>query len=225
MPLNPVDGVEPPHVPAKGRDFLTAEESERLVAALIDTEYELPILVGLYCGLRPTEYLAMRWRALDLDGVLRVTQNVHPIRLDEATEHMGQQVYGIRFGPAKTHRSKHPVSMPALVVELLRAHRSQQASPRLQAGAVWTDLDLVFTDARGYPCGGRSTRRWTRPACGRWSSTRCGTRWPHWSCTRRRTSSWWPRGSATRTRCWYCGRTATCCRAWTGRRRLGLATW
>lgn len=60
--LNPVDGVEPPHVPMKERDFLTAEESERLVAALIDTEYELPILVGLYRGLRPTEYLAMRWR-------------------------------------------------------------------------------------------------------------------------------------------------------------------
>src|SRR5262249_61401355 len=56
VPLNPVDGVESPHVPARERDFLTAEESEKLVSALIDTEYELPILVGLYCGLRPTEY-------------------------------------------------------------------------------------------------------------------------------------------------------------------------
>ena len=41
--------------------------------------------------------------------------------------------------------------MPAVVVELLRAHRKQQAAVRLQAGAVWTNLDLVFTDARGYP--------------------------------------------------------------------------
>lgn len=83
MPVNPVDGVEPPHVPAKQRDFLTAEESERPVAALVGQDYELPILVSLYCGLRPTEYLAIRWRDVDLDaGVLRVTQKVHRIRQD-----------------------------------------------------------------------------------------------------------------------------------------------
>jgi integrase len=152
VPVNPVDGVEPPHVPAKERDFLTADESEQLVAALIGQEYELPILVGLYCGLRPTEYLALHWRDVDLKaGVLRVTQNVHRIRQDEVTDHMGQQVSGFRFGPAKTHRSKRPVSMPAVVVELLRVHRAQQVEAREQAGAVWADLDLVFTDARGYP--------------------------------------------------------------------------
>lgn len=71
----------------------------------------------------------------------------------------GQKVYGFRFGPAKTHRSKRPVSMPAVVVELLRAHRAQQAAARLQAGAVWTDLDLVFTDARGYPHNHDRVRR------------------------------------------------------------------
>ena len=160
VPVNPVDGVEPPHVPAKERDFLTADESEQLVAALIGQEYELPILVGLYCGLRPTEYLALRWRDVDLDaGVLRVTQNVHRIRQDEVTDHMGQQVAGFRFGPAKTHRSKRPVSMPAVVVELLRAHREQQVAAREQAGAVWADLGLVFTDPRGYPHNHDRVRR------------------------------------------------------------------
>jgi integrase len=158
VPVNPVDGVEPPHVSAKERDFLTADESEQLVAELIGQEYELPILVGLYCGLRPTEYLALRWRDVDLDaGGLRVTQNVHRIRQDEATEHAGQQVWGFRFGPAKTHRSKRPVSMPAIVVELLRAHRTLQAAARAQAGAVW--VDLVFTDPRGYPHNHDRVRR------------------------------------------------------------------
>jgi hypothetical protein len=62
---------------------------------------------------------------------------------------MGQQVYGFCFDPTKTHRPKRPVSMPAVVNERLGGHRSQQAAARLQAGTVWTDLDLVFTDARG----------------------------------------------------------------------------
>jgi hypothetical protein len=41
----------------------------------------------------------------------------------------------------------------------LRAHRKQQAAARLQAGAVWTDLDLVFTEARGYPHNHDRVRR------------------------------------------------------------------
>jgi integrase len=107
LSVNPVAGVEAPHVPEKEQEFLTADESERLVAALVDQDYELPILVGLYCGLRPTEYLALRWQSVDLEaGELRVTQNVHRTRVDQVSEHMGQQIVGFRFGPAKTHRSK-----------------------------------------------------------------------------------------------------------------------
>jgi hypothetical protein len=44
---------------------------------------------------------------------------------DETTDHMGQRVWGFRLGSAKTHSSKPRVSMPTLVVELLRAHRKQ----------------------------------------------------------------------------------------------------
>ncbi len=152
IPVNPVDGVDAPHVPDKEKDFLTIEQSEALVAALMDTEHELPILTGLYCGLRPTEYLALRWRDLDLDaGELRVMQNMHRVAADRETTHMGQTVRGFRFAQTKTHRSKRPVSIPPLLVEVLRAWRPVQAAQRLQLGAVWTDLDLVFTDARGYP--------------------------------------------------------------------------
>lgn len=150
---NPVDGVEPPHVPDKEAEFLTVDESNGLVEVLEGTEHELPILVGLYCGLRPAEYLGLRWRDVDLErGELRVTQTVHRVRLDYVTKHMGQEVHGFRFGPAKTHRSRRPVSIPAPVVTLLlREWRAAQAKQRQDAGDGWTELDLVFTDARGYP--------------------------------------------------------------------------
>jgi len=36
-------------VRAEEQEFLTGEESERLVAALVGQEYELPMLIGLYC--------------------------------------------------------------------------------------------------------------------------------------------------------------------------------
>ena len=69
--------------------------------------------MGLYCALRPAEYLALRWRDVGLKvGELRVTQNVHRVRQDLVTEHMACKMAGLRFGPAKTHRSMRPVSIP-----------------------------------------------------------------------------------------------------------------
>jgi integrase len=160
LPANPVDGVTAPGVPRKEQAVLTAEESEKVVEALMGQEFELPILVGLYCALRPTEYLALRWRDVDLDaGELRVTQNVHRVRQDESSEHMGQQVWGFWFGPAKTYRSARPVSIPDPLVAALRDWRPVQAAARLKAGRAWTDLDLVFTDARGYPLNHDRVRR------------------------------------------------------------------
>ncbi len=135
LPLNPMEGVEPPSVPRKEQGFLTAAEAERLVAALAGDEYELPILVGLYCGLRPAEYLALRWRDLDLErGELRVMQSVQRVRRDQVSEHLGRRVEGFRFGPTKTHRSRRPVAMPPVLVELLQDWRLRQA---LERAGVW----------------------------------------------------------------------------------------
>ncbi|HZV48842.1 MAG TPA: hypothetical protein VFD49_03645, partial [Candidatus Dormibacteraeota bacterium] len=103
----------------------------------------------LYCGLRPAEYPALRWRDVDLE--LRVVQSVQRVRQNQVSEHLGRRVESFRFGPTKTHRSRRPVAMPPVLVELLRDWRLRQAAERERAGAAWTDLDLVFTDARGYP--------------------------------------------------------------------------
>jgi integrase len=142
--------------------------------------------------MRPAECLGLRRRDVDLDaGEIRVTQNVHRIRQDQVTKHMGVEVWGFRFGPAKTRRSKRPLSAPPDVVELLREWKPEQAATRLSA-ATWADPDLVFADARGYPHNHDRVRRAFYKAlkqrgCGRWSCTRCGTRWRRSRCTRRRT--------------------------------------
>jgi integrase len=158
--VNPVDGVDAPHVPEQEMAFLTPEESARLVEVLGGHEYELPILVGLYCGLRPTEYLALRWRDLDLGRAeLRVMQNVHEVRKDRVTEHMGERVRGFRFAQTKTHRSKRPVSVPREVVECLGAWQASQAGKRAAFAEAWVNLDLVFTDDVGLPLSEERVRK------------------------------------------------------------------
>ena len=52
--IKPVDGVELPHIPEREAAVLEPRHATRLIEALRGTEYELPILVGLFCGTSPT---------------------------------------------------------------------------------------------------------------------------------------------------------------------------
>lgn len=62
-----MDSVETLYVPPNEADFLLPDEAVWLLDAIRESEYELPILVGLY-GLRPSEYLALPWRHLSIES-------------------------------------------------------------------------------------------------------------------------------------------------------------
>ncbi len=160
LAVNPVDGVEPPHVPRKEADFLLPDEAARLLDAINGSEFELPLLVALYGGLRPSECLALPWSHFDPESrVLRVLQAVHRVRNDRVTEWQWVLVAGFRFAPTKTHRSMRPVAIPEELAAMLTAWRSLQAALRLQAGPTWHDLNVIFTDAVGRPLDGQRVRR------------------------------------------------------------------
>src|SRR5207302_2134036 len=58
---------------------------------------------------------------------------------------------GVVARQPKTHRSRRSVSLPAVLVGVLREHRRVQLEARLLAGDAWQSSDLVFTDALGHP--------------------------------------------------------------------------
>jgi integrase len=155
-----LDGVETPYLPRNEADFLLPDEAVRLLDAIRESEYELPILVGLYGGLRPSEYLALPWRHLSIESrEVRVVQAVHRVRNDRVTRWENVEIAGYRFAPTKTHRSMRPVGLPAELVEMLLVWKPLQAATRLKAGPAWHDLGLIFTDAIGQPLDGQRVRR------------------------------------------------------------------
>lgn len=125
-----------------------------------DGQHELPILVGLYAGLRPSEYLALPWAHFDQEArELRIVQAVHRVRNDRVTEWHGVKISGFRFAPTKTHRSMRPAAIPVELVEMLLAWKSIQAGLQLRMGPAWHDLGLIFTDPIGRPLDGQRVRR------------------------------------------------------------------
>jgi integrase len=165
LAINPMDGVETPYVPRNEADFLLPDEAVRLLDAIRESEYELPILVGLYGGLRPSEYLALPWRHLSIDSrEVRVVQAVHRVRNDRVTRWENVEIAGYRFAPTKTHRSMRPVGLPAELVEMLLVWKPLQAATRLKAGPAWHDLGLIFSDTIGQPLDGQRVRRFFEKA-------------------------------------------------------------
>jgi integrase len=98
----------------------------------------VPAMVALFTSMRRGEVLALRWGCVDLD---RKT-----IRVEQALEHT--KAHGIRFKPPKSKAGRRDVTLPDILVDLLRDYRKTQLELRLKLGAgKLQNDDLLFTDA------------------------------------------------------------------------------
>lgn len=137
---NPCDEVKPPKPPCREIRILTKPEIARLLHALAGKPLYVPVLVGVTTGLRRGELFGLRWSDLDLDrGRLTVNQSLEWIGNPKAPH----------FKSPKTKTSRRTITLPALTVEALRAHKAEQAVERLRLGL--GKPDLVFTRVDGAP--------------------------------------------------------------------------
>jgi integrase len=135
---NPMDAVRPPQWERKDQAWLDLEQAQVLVQHLESTPAGTAVLVKLSTGLRIGELLGLRWRDIDLEG--------GALALQQQLQWLTGRAYVIRN--VKTHRSRRPVSIDVETVDILRAHRLQQAEMRQQS-PVWQISDLVFTNEVG----------------------------------------------------------------------------
>ena len=121
---NPAEQVKPPRPPRREIAILSKAEVATLLKAA--GPLYLPVLVGVTTGMRRGEILGLRWSDIDLKAA-RLTVN-------QSLERLGGKT---AFKPPKTAGSRRTITLPALTVEALSAHRAEQA--RIGAG------ELVFS--------------------------------------------------------------------------------
>jgi integrase len=106
------------------------------------TRYFAATILGLFCGLRLGETLALRWDCIDLD---RKT-----LKIKEALEFT--KAHGIRFKGPKSDAGERTMTLPDIVVTTLRQHRQSQMELRLKLGAGRLEAQhLLFSNIDGSP--------------------------------------------------------------------------
>jgi len=131
---------QPPTVPEQ--EMVIVRDVAALLEKLQGCALHVPALLGLLCGMRLGEVLALRWSRIDLESKV--------IQVREAMEQT--KAHGIRFKAAKTRAGRRDISMPDSAVEAVRVYRRRQLELRMQLGVGRLPDDaLLFTDLDGKP--------------------------------------------------------------------------
>jgi integrase len=141
---NPADAVKPPKVERKQMSVLDTDATAELITAAQGSSLAVPILLGVLCGLRRGEIVALRWRNVDLDrGQISVVASTE------------QTDAGCREKEPKSGRGR-TVALAPLMVGELRGHCLRQAEALLALGVRLTDDHHVVARADGQALQPRS---------------------------------------------------------------------
>jgi integrase len=141
---NPSDAVKPPKVERQQMRVLDADGAIDLIEAARGAAMFVPIVLGVRCGMRRGEVVALRWRNVDLErGQIFVVASTEQTR------------QGVREKETKSGRGR-TIVLSATEIEELRSHRLQQVQGLLALGVRLTDDHHVVTREDGEPLQPRS---------------------------------------------------------------------
>ncbi|HEX8177253.1 MAG TPA: site-specific integrase [Pyrinomonadaceae bacterium] len=122
------------------------KEAERFLNVAKANEHGVIFAFALATGMRPEEYLGLKWSDVDLQQGTAVVRRVL----------IRRKGGGWYFGEPKTSRSRRTVPLPATLVKVLATHRRKQMAARLKAGTAYQNNDLVFATSHGTPHNSRN---------------------------------------------------------------------
>lgn len=144
---------------SKPVDGYTEEEYQRVFAEMVDDRLSVLWFTMLAFGPRRGEALGMRWSLTDLKaGTTKLRKQIRRVRDAQANPDTGKRKGRLVEKDLKTDGSRATLSLPAALVEMLRAHRKTQVAARL-AAKVWADPDLIFTTSVGTAFEPRNVNR------------------------------------------------------------------
>jgi integrase len=157
-----------PRIERKSVTTIDAPTTATVLDAARERRLFIPLVLGVFCGMRRGEITALRWKAVDLDaGQLAIVAST------EQTDAGAIREKEAKSGKART------VALPSLAVEELRRWRLAQAEELLRLGIRADDGRHVVTQADGEPLQPRSLTHVMSDFLKEWGVTLHGLRHSH----------------------------------------------
>lgn len=138
--VNPSEGVTLPKKEKEELRIMDSDDVSTFLRAIEGDEYELPLFVALFTGLRQGELLGLTWDCVDFHKGTLLINKQHNRAKGEKEFH---------FSPLKNSRPR--VLTPAsAVMDALREQQRRQAQWAAELGSAWDNSEnLVFTTQTG----------------------------------------------------------------------------
>jgi integrase len=146
IPQNPALSVDLPKQ-AKGEiQVLNPQQARDFLKEAAQDRYNVLFAVALTTGMRPSEYLALKWPDVNFSkGTVSIARTLEPIKGG-----------GWRFADTKRARSRRLVKLQASVVKLLADYWAAQAMERDAGNGDAAAADLIFVNSSGNPLNERN---------------------------------------------------------------------
>ncbi|MBU2701754.1 integrase [Sporomusaceae bacterium BoRhaA] len=162
---NPCEAIEAPSKNRPKNATLTPDEAEHLMDLLQNSEIYLPTIIGIQCALRRGEVCGLRWQDIDLknkkafikhsldrmdvETAPREEKKGNVIPIWETTTEKSKTV--LTLGKVKTDESENFISLPNVVLNLLKKEKLVQKQNKLSLGPAYHDVDFVWSKTNGLP--------------------------------------------------------------------------
>jgi integrase len=154
---NPASAVDLPRMVRKEMKAMSPAEASRFLEAVRGTRQYALFNFALTTGMRPQEYLGLKWSDVDLERGSATVRRAIVWKREKGG--------GWAFAEPKTSRSRRTIPLPVSTVKALLEHKQQQGIERLRLGSDWQDHGLVFPTSIGTPYTLSSlTNKWFKPA-------------------------------------------------------------
>jgi integrase len=129
------------------REVVIVRDIPALIEKLKGSRVHTLAMISLFTGMRMGEILALRWSAVDLDrAVIEVRESIE------------NTAVGTRFKAPKTKAGRRTITLPDILIGVLREHRREQLELRMRLGiGRLPDDALLISDIDGNPWQQRQT--------------------------------------------------------------------
>jgi integrase len=141
LSINPCNVVDLPRQQKNEMKAFSQEQAKRFLEVAKTDKYGLIFAFALASGMRPEEYLALKWSDIDFEKCTATVQRTL----------IWQKGGGWYFGEPKTAKSRRTVPMPESLFAKLKTHKKQQAEQIIGLGQSYERNNLVFAGEIGQP--------------------------------------------------------------------------